>query len=55
MMNFVDAEVRRELDATLVEEYYGHLQSAVAKSGGKLTFVPEQVNLPHALCRGQRC
>lgn len=50
MMNFVDAEVRRELDASLVEEYYGHLQSAVAKSGLKLSFGPEQVNMRHALC-----
>ncbi|KAH7680264.1 calcium/calmodulin-dependent protein kinase type 1, partial [Aphelenchoides avenae] len=51
VMNFVDAEVRRELDATLIAEYYGHLQSAVAKSGGKLTFGPEQLHEVYALSK----
>ncbi|KAH7694023.1 hypothetical protein AAVH_38935, partial [Aphelenchoides avenae] len=56
MMAFVDAEVRRELDTTLAEEYYEHLKTLVEKRGGKpLEFGVEQVREAYELAKIHNC
>lgn len=49
VVGFSDADVRRELEIDLVEDYYAHLKEGVEKKGGKLDFGIEQVcgNLSH--------
>lgn len=45
VMAFTDAEERRELDESLVEEYYDYLKTAVEKKGKNLTFGIEEVSI----------
>ncbi|KAH7717277.1 calcium/calmodulin-dependent protein kinase type 1 [Aphelenchoides avenae] len=53
-VGFADAEVRREVEASLVEDYYKHLENGVAqKAGRKLSFGVEQLREAYMLCRAQ--
>ncbi|KAH7678429.1 hypothetical protein AAVH_41672 [Aphelenchoides avenae] len=49
---FSDADVRREVEPRLVQEYYEHLKNGVEKRGGKeLQFGLEQLQEAYELCK----
>ncbi|KAH7717262.1 Protein C04F6.7 [Aphelenchoides avenae] len=51
VMAFTDAEERRELDESLVEEYYDYLKTAVEKKGKNLTFGIEELHELYELAK----
>lgn len=44
LYTFCDPEVRREVEETLVEDYYKHLKEDMQKAGRSLDFTMEQVS-----------
>lgn len=48
-MGYTDAEVRRVLDETLIEEYYSYLKAAVEKKDQKLGFGVAEVRFIHCI------